>query len=100
MKLGDSSRQPAQMGDVPDSEEDLGHASSVYVFCLAVLSKSTQIEARKFLTAAKGSGKTSHAVVSKLKSTVEEGKQKLAHILEGKVLGVYVRWLSTDSISG
>ena len=88
------------MGDVPDSEEDLGHSSSVYVFFLAVLNTSTQVEARKFLTAAKGSGKTSHAVVSKLKSTVEEGKQKLAHVLEGKVLDVYVRWLSTDSISG
>lgn len=88
------------MGDVPDSEEDVGHSLSVYVFCLAVLSKSTQFGARKFLTAAKGSGKTSHAVVSKLKSTVEEGKQKLAHVLEGKVLGVYVRWPSTDSISG
>ena len=88
------------MGDVSDSEEDLGHASGVYVFCLAVLSKSTQVDDRKYLTAAKGSGKTSHAAVSNLNSTVEEGKQKLAHVLEGMVLGVYIRWLSTDSISG
>ena len=99
-KRGESSRQHAQMGDRSDSEEDLGHSSSVYVFCLAVLSKFTQVKARKFLTAAKGSEKISHAVVSKLKSTVEEGKQKLALVLEGKVLGVYVRWLSTDSTSG
>lgn len=88
------------MGDGPKSEEDLGHLSSVYVFCLAVLSKSTQVKAREFLTVAKESGKTSHAVISKFKSTVEEGKQKLAHVLEGKVLGVYVCWLSIDSISG
>ena len=88
------------MGDGPDSEENLGHSSSVYLSSLAVQSKSTQAEAREFSTAAKGSGKTSHAVVSKLKSTVEEGKQKLAHVLDGKVLGVYVGWLSIDSTSG
>ena len=79
------------MEDVPDSEEDLEQSPSVYVFCLTMPSKPTQVEARKFLTAAKGSWKTSHTVVSKLKNTVEEGKQKLAHVLEGKVLGVYVR---------
>ena len=98
LKWDESSRQSAQMEDVRDSEEDLGQSSSVYVFCLAVLSKPTQIEARKFLTAAKGSGKTSHTVVSNLRSTVEEGKRKLAHVLEGKVLDVYIRQLSTDSI--
>ena len=75
---------------MPDSEEDLGHSSSVYVLFLAVVSKSTQVEARKILTAAKRSGKTSLAVVSKLKSIVEEGKQELAHVLEGKILAVYV----------
>lgn len=70
-KSSKSNRQPPQMGDVPDFEEDLGHSRSV-----------------NFLVAAKEPEKRSHAAVSNLKNMVEEGKKKLANLLEEKALGV------------
>ena len=51
------------------------------------------------MTEAKQSGKRSRAIVSKLEKTVEEEKQKLANLLEGKVLSVYPRCLSTNKIT-
>lgn len=60
-----------------------------------MLNKSTQIQARNFLVAAKEPEKRSHAAVSNLKNMVEEGKKKLANLLEEKALGVYARCLST-----
>ena len=48
------------------------------------------------MAAAKESARRSCAVVSNLKLTVEEEKKKLVTSLEGKVLGVYARCISTS----
>ena len=63
-----------------------------------VLNKSTQFQARKFLAPAKEPAIRSYPVLSNLKVTVDEGKQKLASSLEGKVLGVYARCVYTSWI--
>ncbi|CAF9906914.1 MAG: hypothetical protein ALECFALPRED_002752 [Alectoria fallacina] len=69
--MSNSNRQPAQMRDVPDSEEDVGHSTSV-----------------EFLAAAKTPAKRSHAPISKFKNVVEKGKKKLIKILEEKARSV------------
>lgn len=57
--------------------------------------KSTQIQAREFLAAAKEPAKRSHAPISKFKNIVEEGKKKLINLLEDKARSVYARSVST-----
>ena len=54
-----------------------------------MLNKSTQIQARKFLTASKEPAKRSFMMISSLKRTVEEEKERLARLLEENVLGLY-----------
>ena len=56
----------------------------------------THIQGRKFLATAKEPAKGSHIAVSSLRSTVEEGKKRLATLLEKKALAVYIRCGSTD----
>lgn len=73
-KPSNSNRQPAQMGDVPDPEEELGHSTSV-----------------QFLAAAKEPAKRSHTAVSDLKNIVEEETKRLAKLLEQKAFGVTKR---------
>lgn len=47
------------------------------------------------MVAAKEPAKRSHAAVSNFNNIVEEGKKKLANLLEEKAVGVYARRLST-----
>ena len=61
--------------------------------------ESTQTQARKFLVAAKELTKRSHAAASNFNNIVEEGKKKLANLLEEKAVGVYARSLSTRWIT-
>lgn len=48
---------------------------------------------------AKEPAKRSHAAFSDLKNTVEEGKKRLANVLEDKALGLYARCISRDWIT-
>ena len=58
--------------------------------------KSTQFQARRFLSAAKETAKRSHVAVSNLKSAAEEAKKRMASLIEEKTRGVYARRVSTN----
>lgn len=71
-KLSKLDRQPTQMRDEHDSEEDRGYLTSV-----------------KNLAATKEPAKRSRAAVANFESTIEEAKKKLAKSLVEKASAVY-----------